>query len=88
MHKNLPTQYQQFIHLSRYARWDYEKGRRETWDETIERYFNFFTEHLEETCGYKLDNGDYDDFTNERLETIQGIYEGLNQYLNLNCSVE
>ena len=37
---------------------------------------------------YKLDNGDYDDFTNERLETIQGIYEGLNQYLNLNCSVE
>ncbi len=22
----LPTQYQQFIHLSRYARWDYDKN--------------------------------------------------------------
>ena len=53
----LPTEYQQFIHLSRYARWDYEKGRRETWHETVERYFNFFTEHLEETCGFRLDNG-------------------------------
>jgi len=26
----LPTQYQQFIHLSRYARWDYDKKRRES----------------------------------------------------------
>jgi len=54
----LPTEYQQFIHLSRYARWDYDKGRRETWHETVERYFNFFTEHLEETCGFRLDNGE------------------------------
>ena len=53
----LPTEYQQFIHLSRYARWDYDKGRRETWHETVERYFTFFTEHLEETCGFRLDNG-------------------------------
>ncbi|SVB40222.1 uncharacterized protein METZ01_LOCUS193076, partial [marine metagenome] len=44
--------------LSRYARWDYDKGRRETWHETVERYFNFFTEHLEETCGYVLTNGE------------------------------
>jgi len=54
----LPTEYQQFIHLSRYARWDYEQGRRETWHETVERYFTFFTEHLEETCGYVLTNGE------------------------------
>jgi len=54
----LPTEYQQFIHLSRYARWDYEKGRRETWDETIERYFDFFSGHLEKTCKYELDNGE------------------------------
>jgi len=50
----LPTSYQEFIHLSRYSRWLEEKGRRETWDETIGRYFDFFTEHLDETCGYKL----------------------------------
>jgi ribonucleoside-triphosphate reductase (thioredoxin) len=52
----LPTSYQEFIHLSRYSRWLPEKGRRETWEETISRYFDFFTEHLEETCDYKLTN--------------------------------
>ena len=54
----LPTEYQQFIHLSRYARWDYELNRRETWDETVERYFSFFKEHLQETCDFTLDNGE------------------------------
>ena len=64
----LPTEYQQFIHLSRYARWDYDKGRRETWYETIERYFDFFTEHLEETCGYVLTNGERVDLENSVKE--------------------
>ena len=50
----LPTSYQEFIYLSRYSRWLPEKERRETWDETIARYFNFFTEHLNETHKYKL----------------------------------
>jgi ribonucleoside-diphosphate reductase alpha chain len=54
----LPTEYQQFIHLSRYARWDYDKGRRETWHETVERYFDFFTRHLEKNHKFKLDNGE------------------------------
>ena len=53
----LPTIYQEYIHLSRYARWDYDLGRRETWDETVGRYFNFFTEWLEEKHDYKLENG-------------------------------
>ena len=50
----LPTSYQEFIHLSRYSRWLPEKERRETWDETVARYFDFFTEHLSELHGYKL----------------------------------
>ncbi|MAU89036.1 MAG: ribonucleoside-triphosphate reductase [Flavobacteriaceae bacterium] len=54
----LPTTYQEYIHLSRYARWDYDKGRRETWDETVERYFSFFSEWLEEKHDYKLENGE------------------------------
>ena len=54
----LPTTYQEYIHLSRYARWDYDKGRRENWDETVERYFNFFAEWLEEKHEYKLENGE------------------------------
>tara|TARA_R100000458_G_scaffold19014_2_gene16610 strand:+ start:7814 stop:9724 length:1911 start_codon:yes stop_codon:yes gene_type:complete len=49
---NLPTQYQQYIHLSRYSRWDYDKKRRETWEETVDRYFNFFREHLLDECNY------------------------------------
>jgi len=50
----LPTSYQEFIHLSRYSRWLPEKSRRETWDETVGRYFDFFTEHLKETVDYTL----------------------------------
>ena len=34
----LPTPYQQFIHLSRYARWVEAEQRRETWLETVQRY--------------------------------------------------
>jgi ribonucleoside-diphosphate reductase alpha chain len=34
----LPTDYQAFIHTSRYARWLDEEGRRETWGETVNRY--------------------------------------------------
>ena len=37
-------QYQQFIHKSRYARWLPEEGRRETWEETVTRYVDFFKE--------------------------------------------
>ena len=50
----LPTSYQEFIHLSRYSRWLPEKKRRETWDETIKRYFDFFQEDLKENCNYTL----------------------------------
>ena len=35
---NFPTDYQEFIHQSRYARWLDEVGRRENWSETVERY--------------------------------------------------
>ena len=37
-------QYQSFIHKSRYARWLDSEGRRETWDETVNRYVDFFVE--------------------------------------------
>ena len=38
MNNYLPTDYQSFIHTSRYARWLDEEGRRETWGETVGRY--------------------------------------------------
>ena len=46
--------YSQFIHLSRYARWLPEDARRETWIETVKRYFDFFEVHLKTECGYKV----------------------------------
>jgi ribonucleoside-triphosphate reductase len=54
MSKNLPTLYQDFIHLSRYSRWLEKEGRREHWDETVKRYFNFFEEHLQENQKHKI----------------------------------
>ena len=36
------NQYQEFIHKSRYARWLPEEGRRERWDETVNRYVDFW----------------------------------------------
>ena len=50
----LPTPYQEFIHLSRYSRWLPDKNRRETWDETVSRYFDFFTDHLKEMHDFKF----------------------------------
>jgi ribonucleoside-triphosphate reductase len=39
--------YQTYIHKSRYARWLDDKGRRETWDETVARYINFFKDRID-----------------------------------------
>lgn len=36
--------YQKFIATSRYARWLDDEGRRESWDETVERYTDFFSQ--------------------------------------------
>lgn len=52
--KKLPSLFQSFIHTSRYARWLPEEGRRETWEETVARYFNFFESHLQEKHGYRV----------------------------------
>lgn len=38
------SEYQKFIHQSRYARWDDKKNRRETWEETVDRYCSFWAE--------------------------------------------
>lgn len=38
--------YRNFIHVSRYSRWLEDKGRRETWIETVDRYMDFMKSHL------------------------------------------
>lgn len=51
----LPTDYQSFIHASRYARYLDDKQRRETWEETVDRYITFFTNHLKENFDFSFD---------------------------------
>jgi ribonucleoside-diphosphate reductase alpha chain len=43
------TDYQRFIHASRYARWLPEEYRRETWKETVDRYTGFFKNRFPDT---------------------------------------
>ena len=43
----LPTEYQSFIHMSRYSRWLEKEGRRESWSETVDRLISFFRQNVE-----------------------------------------
>jgi ribonucleoside-diphosphate reductase alpha chain len=55
MSKTIENPYENFIALSRYARWIPEESRRETWGETVDRYFNFMLEHLASNYKYTPD---------------------------------
>jgi len=57
---SLPTEYQTFIHLSRYSRWMDEENRRETWEETVTRLINYFKYHIENNLEVKLSSKDED----------------------------
>ena len=64
----LPTKYQEFIHLSRYSRWLPNEERRETWGETVSRYFDFFEQHLKDTNKFKLEKKVREELENEVLK--------------------
>ena len=44
--------YQQYIFVSKYARYIEKAKRRETWAETVKRYFDFFEEFLKENHNF------------------------------------
>ena len=62
MNNYLPTDYQAFIHTSRYARWLEDEGRRESWSETVDRYMG-------NVVGYDIDH----DIYNEIRDAILGL---------------
>jgi len=64
--KKLPTSYQEFIHLSRYARWVESEGRRETWEETVSRYINYM-------CDVQCSGKIADDVKTELRNRILGL---------------
>lgn len=55
----------EFVYYSTYAKWIPEKGRRETWVETADRYVDF----MKETLGEKLKSSEY----TEIRESILGM---------------
>lgn len=58
--------YSQFISKSRYSRFLPEQGRREHWDETVDRYFNFLFNHLDKNYEWSPNN-------DLRLELINAV---------------
>ena len=52
MSRVIENPYENFIALSRYARWISDENRRETWGETVDRYFNFMLEYLKNNFNY------------------------------------
>jgi ribonucleoside-triphosphate reductase (thioredoxin) len=57
MNNYLPTDYQAFIHTSRYARWLNDENRRETWGETVERYIsNLVDGKVDHTTAVQIQN--------------------------------
>ena len=54
----LPTDYQSFIHQSRYSRWTEDKGRRENWHETVSRLVKFYAEYVESKHSYQISDRD------------------------------
>jgi len=56
MSNTIENPYENFIALSRYARWLEDENRRETWGETVDRYFKFMIIQLREKHGYVPDD--------------------------------
>ena len=57
----IPTDYQAFIHQSRYSRWLDKEGRRETWEETVTRLLDFYRDFLKTNHKYTLPKEVYTD---------------------------
>lgn len=67
----LPSQYQEYIHISRYSRYSYELGRREIWSETVRRYVDFLKKHTNGVADQYLDEVVYPAIVN--LESMPSM---------------
>ena len=83
-------QYQQFIHKSRYARWLPEEGRRETWEETVQRYVDFWLDRgqITKADGKKLFHSIYNLEVMPSMRCIMTAGEALDKdnVAGFNCS--
>lgn len=69
MGKTLPSAYQEVIHKTRYARWLNEEGRRENWDETVDRYVDYMFDAVKRYNNYEFSSDVVEDIRNAILDT-------------------
>lgn len=63
------SMYQTYVHLSRYARYRDDLGRRETWEETVDRYVDFFAKKVHDEKGQLVfDQIDWDEIRQAILD--------------------
>lgn len=55
MSGSIDNPYENFIALSRYARWIEDDNRRETWGETVQRYTNFMNDYARRSLHFEVD---------------------------------
>ena len=83
-------QYQSFIHKSRYARWLPEEGRRETWDETVNRYVDFWVDRkqIDKKTALRLFNAIYnlEVMPSMRCMMTAGVALDKDNVAGFNCS--
>ena len=69
---SLPTNYQSYIHTSRYARWLPEENRRETWEETVDRYISYFMVRVNgDTNGSDVIDNDMGDVLRDAILNLE-----------------
>lgn len=76
--KTSNPEYSKFIHLSRYSRYRDDLGRRETWEETIDRLIDFWldryaTEHSDGSWSSSLSAEDYNTIAEDIAEAIHDL---------------
>jgi ribonucleoside-triphosphate reductase (thioredoxin) len=65
--------YQSFIAISRYSRWLEEEQRRESWEESVDRYMDFMTEHLKKNFEYEPT----DDSMGTGIQSVRTYFQNL-----------
>jgi ribonucleoside-diphosphate reductase alpha chain len=83
-------QYQQFIHKSRYARWLSDENRRETWEETVQRYVDFWVNRgqIDDKTAKKIYNAIYNLEVMPSMRCLMTAGEALDKdnVAGFNCS--
>jgi ribonucleoside-diphosphate reductase alpha chain len=51
---NIEKEMQTYIHLSKYSRWIEKENRRETWDETIDRFRNYWLDRYDDKSDKRI----------------------------------